>query len=274
MKSFLSALLLSLFLLPVDIVFATKNVNGYLYQNDGTIEYTKQNNIYLKSNANSSDQAQIDFSNYNVEPPSECYDKQIVCEENTEITVITKKTWKPVTVQKITDSHLTAESFAKYFPALPENKSLSGGSPLAPRLVAQRILYERGLLSRVPTGKMGYETELAILKLQCLKGINEFDAKRQVVLIGPKTVKELNQLKESMKDPEYLKSHLLPPVDLSKCSQPLQKRAVQLAAAQQKAEAAAPVAGRQKTAPVSTIDALPLKPQFLKLEGEVLIKKR
>ncbi|MEA3304231.1 MAG: hypothetical protein U9Q15_00420 [Patescibacteria group bacterium] len=154
----------------------------------------------------------IDFDDYNIDPPLECSQPNFACDEYSHIKIITTKTWNVKKTEKINSSSLTTSDFAKYYPNLPDIQEINNLSDPDQKWIVQRILYERGLLPVFPTGNIGYETEKAIIKLQHIKGFEEFDPKRGISYIGPQTIKELNGLKDRMQDPEYIPNHPLPVV--------------------------------------------------------------
>ena len=124
--------------------------------------------------------------------------------------IVSRRTWKIKTLPTLSSHELTSTDFAKYYPDLPSGSTISNKSPINERYTVQQILYQRGLLPVFPTGAFGIETEKAILRFQFLKNIKEQEKKTQKFIIGPKTVDALNQLKQKMKDPEYLKKTPLP----------------------------------------------------------------
>jgi hypothetical protein len=44
------------------------------------------------------------------------------------------------------------------------------------------------------------------MELQCIKGYSEYNKNKAIFEIGPKTIKEINNLKNRMKDRKYLSS--------------------------------------------------------------------
>lgn len=262
-------------LLALTVVsFAATSVFGrYVRNGDGTIEYSGQKTIFLDTNAsNNLSESRLNLSDFNVDPPAECQKADIACEQITQITVTTKKVWTPIQLSSIMSATLKPEVFAKYFPNLPADKTITNGSPLKTKLIAQRIFYERGLLPVLPTGRLGYLTELATMKLQCLKGFSEYDSTKAIFYAGPKTISALNTLKENLRDPGYLAAHPLPAVDLSRCGVDFQIREENIATALKTLTPKNTATGT----PASTANkSIPLlKPNFLKLEGEVVIQKQ
>lgn len=182
---------------------------------DDVIEKTKE--YILKLDASDDVKSQkIDFSDYNIPAPEECNEPNIACHETAKIQITTTKQWKIYRTKTIDSPDLTSHDFAKKYPNLNENaESIDNTSPPEQKWILQRMLYERGLLPVFPTGNVGYETEKAIIKFQHIKGINEWDKRKGIVEIGPQTVKALNDLKERMKDPQYLEKRPLPVVKLN-----------------------------------------------------------
>jgi aminopeptidase N len=85
-------------------------------------------------------------------------------------------------------------------------------------------LYERWILASKPTGKIGYLTEQAIMKLQCVKWFKEYDKTNGIFVIWPKTIEEINKIKNKMKKQGYIKKTFFPNVDLQKCWETFQTR--------------------------------------------------
>lgn len=154
--------------------------------------------------------AAFSFADYDIKAPAVCSEPNVFCHEHTVIHSKLEKEWEVVEVPEISDKSLSAQQFATYYPDLDETKKISDGSPTSTKWIAQRILYERGLLSAFPTGKIGLQTEEAIIKLQHYKNIVEYDKNLKVTIIGPKTIKELNKLKAKMKDPNFASKSPLP----------------------------------------------------------------
>jgi len=150
-------------------------------------------------------QRSISFASDDISSPEVCQEPQVFCSESTKITVKTAKTWSIIELPAITSLGLQPEEFAQYYPNLDPVSRITDGSPPQQKLILQRILYDRGLLPVAPTGKIGYETEKAIIKLQHIKGIvDEFDGINKVTIIGPQTINELNALKKRMQNKGYL----------------------------------------------------------------------
>lgn len=261
-------------LLSTQTVWAADTVrNGYTYHDNGLIEHIKKSVLFLQSNSlDGSVESKLDLKSLNTEPPTECYDQTVACEESTEITVITKKVWTPVKLGSILDEKLDPATFAKYFPKLNENQTISNGSRQPDKLIAQRALYEAGLLNSLPTGKFGYQTELAVIKLQCLKGIEEYDTKKKIAIMGPKTIKEINAIKAKLRDPTYFDKNPLPTVNLGKCAKNLSARAATintLLASPLPASTSNPVDAKSAAKSIKAV-----APKSVNFDGQVIIKKQ
>jgi len=160
------------------------------------------------------DQIVLNLSDMSIDAPVEC--KSDFCYEESSVVVKVKKIWKPLTTI-INNNSLKSWEFAKEFSNIAENQTIDNKSSVYDRVVVQKILYDRGLLWTKPTGKIWYLTELAIMKLQCIKWFSEYNSSKSMFEIGPKTVKEINQLKERMKNQHYLSDTKLPVIELSSC---------------------------------------------------------
>lgn len=172
--------------------------------------------------------AQFSFEEYDIPAPPVCKQENTVCHEKMTIKAHVEKEWEVVIVSPIWSKELTPQKFSEYYPNLPENKIITDGSSPQNKWIVQRILYERGLLDTFPTGKIGYKTEEAIAKFQYLKGIEEVDKKKKIIVIGPKTIKELNKLKEKMKDPSFISRLPLPATPTDKMTPFQQQRIAEI----------------------------------------------
>jgi len=203
------AVLVALFLFSLAIGHAQEDI----YSKEEIIQKESTYQIHLDSTDPETNMQKINFDAANIEPPAQCKDPLMICDEESVVNIHTVKTWKLRKVRQLNDPLLSPDEFAKKYPNLKDNvKEINDGSPPDQKFIAQRILYERGLLRRLPTGKIGYETEQAVIKFQHLKGFAEYDAARQITYIGPRTIKELNALKDRLQDPNYLKEKPLPEV--------------------------------------------------------------
>ena len=195
----------------------------YQYNSDGTIEYNKSDSLHLDSvNPTDEQKSSISFDNFNAPDPADCARSGYACQETTDITVTTRKVWTVVRVPSITSTSLDQSTFATYYPDLTPDAPVTPTSPLPQRMVAQRLLYDLGLLPVLPTGKFGYKTELATIDLQCRYGIDEYDATAGKTILGPQSVAKLNELKDQMKDPNFDPATALPPA--TQCSDTLSNR--------------------------------------------------
>jgi len=160
------------------------------------------------------DQIVLNLSDMSIDVPVEC--KSDFCYEESSVVVKVKKIWKPLTTIVNSDS-LKSWEFAKEFSNLAEDQTIDNKSPVYDRVVLQKILYDRWLLWTKPTGKIWYLTELAVMKLQCIKWFSEYNSSKSIFEIWHKTIVELNKLKERMKNPDYLSDSKLPEIELSIC---------------------------------------------------------
>ena len=160
--------------------------------------------------------ADMDFSD-----PKEC--KNNFCYKEIQITVTVKKLWKPIIVV-INDESLKSWDFAKDFQNISEKKLLNNNSSIIDRLVLQKVLYERWLLDSKPTWKIWYLTEQAVMKLQCIKWLKEYNESSWIFIIWSKTISEVNKIKDKMEDPNYLKNTRFPNIDFAKCWEDFKER--------------------------------------------------
>lgn len=167
------------------------------------------------------EKANINLTDMDFTDPKEC--ETDFCYKKIQITVTVKKTWKPM-VSVINDDALKSWDFAKDFPNISEKKLLNNSSPVYDRLILQKVLYDRWLLDSKPTGKIWYLTEQAIMKLQCIKWLKEYNESSWIFVIWPKTIIEINKIKDKMKESNYIKKTRLPNVDFVKCWEDFQNR--------------------------------------------------
>jgi hypothetical protein len=172
---------------------------------------SKEKNFQIEMNTRQEDTMRsFSFAEYDIEAPSICRQANIYCHEKTIVTSHVTKEWEVIPVAAIWDPQLSPQDFANFYPNLPEDKIINDWSPSSQKWILQRILYERGLLEVFPTGKIGYLTEEAITKLQYYKNIEEVDELKGIVVIGPKTIKELNKLKTRMKSDDFISNSPMP----------------------------------------------------------------
>jgi hypothetical protein len=140
--------------------------------------------------------------------PEECKKRRFgtYCTQKTDIKVEVNTTWTITEASAIDSAHLSSDEFSEYYPGIQETIKVDNDSPEEDKLVVQRILYERGMLPVAPTGFIGHLTMMGITHLQQLKHIYS-----EPNGIGPRTIEELNNLKDRMADPEYLEANPLPP---------------------------------------------------------------
>lgn len=173
-----------------------------------TVSETKEFQLYLDNTSTESEKI-LDLNTYSIPAPEECSNKNTLCEETVQVTINVEKTWVITTIASLDSAELESWEFAEKYSDLEECEELNDGSAPEDKFIAQRILYERGLLPVLPTGRIGYQTEKAVLELQALKDIYEYDAYRNIFYIGPETIRALNSLKDNLKDPEYLENNPL-----------------------------------------------------------------
>lgn len=187
------------------------------YNSSSYFQCTDEKKIYLNEDMNGElnlNEIMLDIGNIDMPPPTECV--KDYCYEETNVVVTIKKTWKPL-LSVINNSAMKPSDFAKKFEDIAETTVVDNWSPVFDRVVVQKVLYERWLLGAKPTGKIWYLTELAVMKLQCIKWFSEYNDAKAVFEIGPKTIEAINTLKHKMKDEKYLKNTWFPPVDFAKC---------------------------------------------------------
>jgi hypothetical protein len=198
------------------LVFASFENSYFLYKE-------KEFEIELDTRTPSKNKG-FSFADYDIKAPDICKSSHIFCYEKTKIHTTINKEWEVVPVPPIWDKSLTPQQFAKFYPDLEEDKIINNWSPAKDKWITQRILYERGLLPVFPTGKIGFLTEEAIIKLQFFKGIEEIDQAKGVVIIGPQTIKELNKLKKRMEDETFVSRSPYPEINFADYSDFHQKR--------------------------------------------------
>lgn len=198
---------------------------GCNYSDVGFFECVEEKYIYLNeeigeatSNLN---EMKLDVGKIDMPPPVECV--KDYCYEETNVIVVIKKTRKPLLAVVNSDT-LPSREFAEKFDDIQEETKITNKSPIFDRVTLQKVLHDRGLLGVEPTGKIWYLTELAVMKLQCLKGYSEYNPSKDIFEIGPRTIQEVNALKERMKDENYLKDSRLPEVNLAECGDEFTRR--------------------------------------------------
>lgn len=155
------------------------------------------------------------FADYDIDAPEDCKKKNVVCQERTIIHTKVEKQWEVIAIAPLWDDSLNSKDFSTFYPDLDEDQIISNGSHPNDKWIVQKILYERGLLDVFPTGKIGFKTEEAIAKLQHYKGIEEIDEYKNIIVIGPKTIRELNKLKNRMKSDDFIPQSPMPTITLN-----------------------------------------------------------
>lgn len=192
-------------------IFASQLPNKHLIKN------TKDFAVELNTRTPEKNQL-FSLKDYDISAPTICQQSNVFCHEKLRIVSRIEKEWEVNYIPQIWDPELTAQDFANFYPNLPEDKIISDGSRPQDKWILQRILYERGLLDIFPTGKIGYLTEKAIIKLQHYKDIEEYDHNLGIAYIGPATARELNLLKERMKRSDFVSRSPLPPISINSLS--------------------------------------------------------
>ncbi len=200
----------------------------YIYNNQWFREYSQTKNILVNQSTDKTvlpKEMNVNLLDMDVADPKQC--ETDFCYKEVEVSVTVKKTWKPMTAV-VNDESLKSSDFAKQFLNISQKKIVNNNSPVYDRIVLQKVLYDRGLLGSKPTWKLWYLTEQAIMKLQCMKWFQEYDTWNSMFIIWPKTIAEINKIKDKMKNPNYLKKTPLPNIDLSKCWSIFQQRNIEL----------------------------------------------
>jgi len=195
--------------------------NGCITTNEWIFRCNKEISIFVDNTKNDPIETKIDLSQLDFEDPKECETK--FCYKESTIIIKVEKIYKPIDVI-INSSSLKANDFADKFPNIVSQNYVNNLSPVVDRFVLQKVLYERWLLESKPTGKIWYITEQAIMKLQCIKKYQEFDKINGIFFAWPKTISEINKIKEKMKDKNYLKNTHVPNINLSTCWENFKKR--------------------------------------------------
>jgi len=154
---------------------------------------SKQMEISLDS-LSSASEARMDLSQLVENMPEQCRVAGVTCLQKSRVKVILENTWIPISISSLTNPQIPAPVEARAYPALDLEQTLGPGSPAPAVAIAQRILYDARLLSELPTGKYGFATERAVVRLQQRVGFAEIDRRRGVAIIGPRTAKVLNGL--------------------------------------------------------------------------------
>jgi len=215
----------------------------------------------------SEDVKNFKLSDYDIKAPNVCQNANVICHEKTSINTTLVKEWEIISVPSLSDKTLTPQEFGNYYPNLNPDQVITNSSKSQDKWIVQKILYERGLLNVFPTGKIGLQTEEAIIKLQHLKGFTEYDNKRKVVIIGPKTITALNDLKNRMKSPNYQKTGL-PQISANEMSPEHQARSLEI----QKALNTLPAVKANTKAPTPQINRPQNNGEVLKFSGEAQIQ--
>ncbi len=190
------------------------NSPAVLSTNSWQVTHTQSFETYANSNEETTENIlKIVGNDENI--PEECQRRSfgIICSQETKIKVDVENIWTITEAASIHSPVLAPEEFATSYPGIQETNTLTNESSEEDKLVAQRILYERGLLSVPPTGFLGHLTKIGITYLQDIKQIYD-----EPDHIGPKTINELNALKERMEEENYIEKNPLPslnPINLS-----------------------------------------------------------
>lgn len=167
------------------------------------------------------EETNINLADMDFTDPKEC--STDFCYKESQIIVTVKKIWKPM-ISVINKETLESRDFAKSFPNISEKKLLNNNSPVYDRFILQKVLYERWLLDSKPTGKIWYLTEQAIMALQCIKWLKEYNESSWMFIVWPKTIIEVNKIKDKMKNSNYLKNTRFPNIDFAKCWDDFEER--------------------------------------------------
>ena len=208
----------------VSIIFVGFSYGDCVFNKQWFWECSQTKNILLGQTTDTTitpEETNINLADMDFSDPKEC--ETNFCYKEIQISVTVKKTWKPM-LSVINNEALKSWDFAQDFPNISEKKLLNNSSPVYDRFILQKVLYERWLLDSKPTWKIWYMTEQAIMKLQCIKALKEYDEASGMFVVWTKTIAEVNKMKDKMKDPNYLKKTNVPNVDLTKCWDDFQDR--------------------------------------------------
>ncbi len=224
MKSYSLLVFLGCFLGFFSLVTATSALNSsYFVKDHKSFEIEQDTRKEEKQDFSS-----FSFSTYDIPPPSICFKDNVFCHEKTIIKTNVEKEWEVISVPPVWSKNLTSQQFSEFYPELDSNKIINNWSNASDKWITQRILYERGLLDVFPTGLIGFLTEEAIIKLQYYKNIKETDEEKGIVVIGPKTINELNNLKKRMGNENFIPRTPLPAISLKDMDPFHQKRLVEI----------------------------------------------
>lgn len=174
---------------------------------------TKTETIELELDWNDSKAAEnVNLEDYisKLKKPDECGSPNIICEENLKVEMKISKTFFITKLNPLDSPNLLPEDFSKYYPDI-ESCPIDKSTDPKNIMILQRILYERGMLDTLPTGKYGVLTELAVHHFQQLKGLSQ--CSKEAAVIDCATVEALNELKHKMSNSGYLSGTLVPPFD-------------------------------------------------------------
>lgn len=197
---------------------------GCAYTDIWFYECTENRDIALSENLwwfSNLSEISLDVWNIDMPPPKECINDEY-CYEETSVVVVIRKTWKPV-LAVINNEAMPPSEFAEKFRDVDLTGVLTNDSPLLDKVIFQKTLFNRWLIDKV-TGKLWYLTELAVMRLQCIKWIVEYDESKTMFQAWPLTIKEVNELKDRMKEEEYLAKTKLPKIDLATCGKEFKQR--------------------------------------------------
>jgi len=187
-------------------------------------ECTENRDIALSENiwwSTTLSEISLDVWKIDMPPPKECLTPEY-CYEETSMVVVIRKTWKPV-LAVINNEAMPPSEFAEKFRDVQSTGILTNDSPLLDKVIFQKTLFNRWLIDKV-TGKFWYLTELAVMKLQCIKWFVEYNETKTMFEVWPLTIKEVNNLKDRMKEEEYLAKTKLPDIDIKKCGKEFSQR--------------------------------------------------
>lgn len=206
------------------IIFVWFSYWNCLYNKEGFWECSQTKNILLDQTIDRTitpEETNINLADMDFDDPKEC--STDFCYKESQIIVTVKKIWKPM-ISVINKEDLKSRDFAKTFPNISEKRILNNNSPVYDRFILQKVLYERWLLDSKPTGKIWYLTEQAIMALQCIKWLKEYDESNWMFIVWSKTITEVNKIKDKMKDSNYLKKTRLPNINFAKCWDDFEER--------------------------------------------------
>lgn len=217
---------------------------------------------------------EIDLSKYDIPQPAVCARPNVHCEESTNVNIKITRVWNITSVYELNDARLKAEEFAQYYPDVSEEVPLTRNSDPKQVLILQRVLYERGMLETLPTGRYGAQTQRAVLHFNVIKGLDRCDGKTSVA--SRATLRAINALKRRMADTKYLASTKVPPIATSTLCPPTQKELALLdafAAAARRGEVKQVLTNTKKSKVNVVVDGKGESPARLRVDGTVKIQK-